>query len=312
MRCRKCPNRAVLGIPRHHTAFCKTCLTEFVCDQVERAIKEEQMFTRTDRVLVAVSGGKDSLSLLDILRRLGYEGDAFYVDLGIGEYSRQSKAKVEGYTRPRGIALRTHELKEDEGAGINDLADLVRRPTCSVCGTLKRYHFNRTAVELGYNVLATGHNLDDEASRLLGNVLHWQTEYLDKQGPTLPASLEGFAKKVKPLYRLAEREIAAYAIVNKIDYIVEECPNSKGAKMLLYKDILNRLEAESPGTKQTFYWGFLAKQKAEEGARPSMTENDRAVLHPCVTCGQPTTADTCSYCKLMARAKQTGPATIRP
>ncbi len=310
MRCRKCPNRAVLGIPRHHTAFCKTCLTEFVCDQVERAIKEEQMFARTDRVLVAVSGGKDSLSLLDILRRLGYGGDAFYVDLGIGEYSRQSKAKVEQFTLTRGIPLHVHELKEDEGAGINDLADLVHRPTCSVCGTLKRYHFNRTAVELGYNVLATGHNLDDEASRLLGNVLHWQTEYLDKQGPTLPASVEGFAKKVKPLYRLAEREIAAYAIVNKIDYIVEECPNSKGAKMLLYKDILNRLEAESPGTKQTFYWGFLAKQKSEERTRPSMTENDRAVLHPCVTCGQPTTADTCSYCKLMARAKQTGPATI--
>jgi uncharacterized protein (TIGR00269 family) len=270
---------------------------------VARAIKDEQMFARTDRVLVAVSGGKDSLSLLDILRRLGYEGDAFYVDLGIGEYSRQSKAKVEGYTRQRGIALYVHELKEDEGAGINDLANLIRRPTCSVCGTLKRYHFNRTAVEYGYDVLATGHNLDDEASRLLGNVLHWQTEYLDKQGPSLPASVEGFAKKVKPLYRLAEREIAAYAIVNQIDYIVEECPNSKGAKMLLYKDILNRLEAESPGTKQAFYWGFLARQKAEPQARPSMTENDQAVLRPCIRCGQPTTAEVCGYCKLMAKAR---------
>ena len=297
----------MLEIPRHHTAFCKTCFTEFVHAQVERAVTEEKMFTKTDRVLVAVSGGKDSLSLLEILRKLEYRADAFYVDLGIGEYSRQSKAKVEHFTLTRGIPLHVHELKEDEGAGINDLADLVHRPTCSVCGTLKRYHFNRTAVKLGYNVLATGHNLDDEASRLLGNVLHWQTEYLEKQGPTLPASMEGFAKKVKPLFRLAEREIAAYAIVNKIDYIVEECPNSKGAKMLLYKDILNRLESESPGTKQAFYWGFLAKQKAEEGSRPSMTEQDQAALHPCATCGQPTTAEICSYCKLMARAK-TGPA----
>ena len=310
MRCRKCKDRAVLEIPRHHTAFCKPCLSDFICAQAERAITEEKMFTKTDRVLVAVSGGKDSLSLLDILRRLGYQADAFYVDLGIGEYSRQSKAKVEQFTGARGIPLHVHELKEDEGAGINELADLVHRPTCSVCGTLKRYHFNRTAVELGYQVLATGHNLDDEASRLLGNVLHWQTEYLDKQGPTLPASMDGFAKKVKPLFRLAEREIAAYAIVNKIDYIVEECPNSKGAKMLLYKDILNRLESESPGTKQAFYWGFLAKQEAEAKTRPSMAENDRAVLHPCLTCSQPTTAETCSYCKLMARAKKDGPAPV--
>jgi uncharacterized protein (TIGR00269 family) len=115
---------------------------------------------------------------------------------------------------------------------------------------------------------------------------------------------------VKPLFRLAEREIAAYAIVNKIDYIVEECPNSKGAKMLLYKDILNRLESESPGTKQAFYWGFLAKQEADAKTRPSMTENDQAVLHPCTACGQPTTAETCSYCKLMARAKKDGPAPV--
>ena len=256
---------------------------------------------------MAVSGGKDSLSLLDILRKLGYQADAFYVDLGIGEYSRQSKAKVERYTQTRGITLRVHELTQDEGAGINDLADLIHRPTCSACGTIKRYHFNRAAVEYGYEVLATGHNLDDEAARLLGNVLHWQTEYLDKQGPSLPASVDGFAKKVKPLYRLAEREIAAYAIVNKIDYIVEECPNSKGAKMLLYKDVLNRLETESPGTKQTFYWGFLAKQEAEARTRPSMAEKDRAVLHPCAQCGQPTTAETCTYCNMMTRAKQTGP-----
>ena len=125
---------------------------------------------------------------------------------------------------------------------------------------MKRYRFNRAAVEQNYDVMATGHNLDDEAARLLGNVLHWQEEYLEKQSPTLPASLEGFAKKVKPFCRLSEREIAAYAVVNRIDYIVEECPMAKGSKMLLYKEVLNRLETESPGTKQRFYWGFLDKQ----------------------------------------------------
>src|SRR5438094_9097981 len=141
MRCRKCKGKAVLDIRRNHTAFCKACLTEFVCAQVERAIAEERMFTRADRVLVAVSGGKDSLSLLDILGKLGYQADAFYVDLGIGEYSRQSKEKVERYTCARGIPLQVHELKEDEAAGINDLANLVHRPACSVSGPVRRYHF---------------------------------------------------------------------------------------------------------------------------------------------------------------------------
>ena len=150
--------------------------------------------------------------------------------------------------------------------------------------------------------MATGHNLDDEAARLLGNVLHWQNEYLEKQGPSLPASVDGFAKKVKPLYRLTERELAAYCVLNKIDYVVEECPMAQGARTLLYKEVLNRLENESPGTKQMFYWGFLEKSRTVETST-TITEKDRSSLHPCSSCGQPTTIEICSYCKLMARAK---------
>ncbi len=133
--------------------------------------------------------------------------------------------------------------------------------------------------------------------------MHWQDDYLDKQSPTLPASAEGFAKKVKPLCRLSEREIAAYAVVNRIDYIVEECPMAKGSKMILYKEVLNRLETESPGTKQRFYWGFLEKQTKPEATTESMAEKDQRTLTPCESCGQPTTAGTCSYCKMMAKAK---------
>jgi tRNA-5-methyluridine54 2-sulfurtransferase len=302
MRCRKCPSRAVINIPRHHTAFCKICLTEFVCAQVARALHEEHMFSATDSVLIAVSGGKDSLSLVHILHRLGYHPAAVYIDLGIGEYSRQSRLKVQRFMEERGVTLHVHELKEHEGAGINDLAHLMHRPACSACGTIKRYQFNRVALDHGYNVLATGHNLDDEAARLLGNVLHWQADYLEKQKPTLPDSCDGFVKKVKPLYRVAEREMAAYAIVNKIDYVIEECPNAQGAKMLLYKQMLDRLEDESPGTKQMFYWGFLAKEKQKAG-RPSVAESDEARLTPCLKCGQPTTADTCGYCRMMGKVQ---------
>lgn len=309
MNCTKCKVKAVLKLPRHNAAFCKTCFNGFVHDQVAKAIKSQQMFGKDDRILVAVSGGKDSLALWDILLKLGYKTDALYVHLGIGGYSEQSHAKVvrfaETVAAAQGATLHVHTVEQEEGAGIRELAMLVHRPTCSTCGTIKRYHFNRAALERRYDVMATGHNLDDEAARLLGNVLHWQDEYLDKQAPSLPASMDGFAKKVKPLYRLTERELAAYAVLNKIDYIVEECPMAKGARTLLYKEVLNRLETESPGTKQTFYWGFLERQRRQDTTALSMTEKDQAALHPCATCGLPTTAETCSYCKLMARAKNT-------
>lgn len=306
MRCRKCRQKAVIDLPRHHTTFCRPCFIEFAHNQVVRAIKGERMFAPDDRILVAVSGGKDSLALWHILLTLGYRADGLYVDLGIGAYSAQSREKVERFARDvanrQEASLLIHTVQESEGAGIRDLALQVHRPTCSACGTIKRYQFNKYAVEYDYDVMATGHNLDDEAARLLGNVLHWQVDYLDKQAPSLPASVEGFAKKVKPLYRLTEREIAAYAVVNRIDYMVEECPMAKGSKMLLYKDVLNRLETESPGTKQAFYWGFLDKRAKDRPTSASMTEKDLEALGACSVCGQPTTAETCGYCKLMARA----------
>src|SRR5688572_1457095 len=263
MKCKKCQTKAVIGLPRHNAAFCTVCFNEFVQDQVARAIKSEKMFGPDDHILVAVSGGKDSLALWDILLKLGYRADALYVDLGIEGYSKQSYAKVtkfaETVATSHGAMLHLHTVEQEAGAGIKELAQLVHRPTCSTCGTIKRYQFNRFAIEQDYDVMATGHNLDDEAARLLGNVLHWQEEYLDKQDPSLPASVEGFAKKVKPLFRLSERDLAAYAVLNRIDYIVEECPMAKGSKMLLYKEVLNRLETESPGTKQRFYCGFLER-----------------------------------------------------
>lgn len=306
MNCTKCKTKAALKLPRHHAAFCKDCFNSFVHDQVYKAIRSQRMFEKNDRVLVAVSGGKDSLALWDVLLKLGYKTDALYVDLGIGSYSESSREKVlhfsETVAAGYGAVLHVHTVDQTEGAGIRELAIMARRPTCSTCGTIKRYQFNQAAIRHEYDVMATGHNLDDEAARLLGNVLHWQTEYLEKQSPSLPASVDGFAKKVKPLYRLTERELAAYCVLNKIDYIVEECPMAQGARTLLYKEVLNRLENESPGTKQMFYWGFLEKSRTVETST-TITEKDRSSLHPCSSCGQPTTIEICSYCKLMARAK---------
>src|SRR5919201_2360209 len=99
MRCKKCKEKAVIGLPRHNAAFCKPCFNEFVHDQLARAIKSERMVAPSDRILVAVSGGKDSLALWDILLKLGYCADGLYVDLGIGSYSVRSREKVERFAR---------------------------------------------------------------------------------------------------------------------------------------------------------------------------------------------------------------------
>ncbi len=104
-------------------------------------------------------------------------------------------------------------------------------------------------------------------------------------------------RKVKPLYTLTERETVSYWLLRGIDYVVEECPNAKGAHSLLYKDILNRIETESPGTKQQFFQGFLSR------LRPALQREEAVDLAACVECGQPTTGELCSYCRMKNRAR---------
>ena len=184
----------------------------------------------------------------------------------------------------------------DEGPGlaVPDVAASTRRVPCAACGKMKRHFFDAAAHEGGFDVLATGHNLDDEAARLLGNVLRWQRDHLARQRPVLEPSHPKFVRKVKPLYLLSEYETAVYAFMRGIAYVVEECPNAEGATQLVYKDVLDRLEAASPGTKQAFVKEFLrSTQKifADDAARDVPGE--------CQQCGMPSFGALCGFCSLV-------------
>ncbi|RME69323.1 MAG: adenine nucleotide alpha hydrolase family protein [Nitrospirae bacterium] len=298
MKCRVCKSKAVISLPRHNSAFCKEHFIEFFRAQVKKAIKEFRMFTPEDRILLCVSGGKDSLSLWHCLTELGYKADGLYIDLGIDGYSEQSRQLTEDMSKALQRKLIIIDLKKDY-APVPVLAKTVRKSPCSVCGTVKRYFFNRVAIEGGYTVVATGHNLDDEAARLLGNVLRWQVDYLAKQHPSLEEE-HGLKKKVKPLCRLTEQEVAGYAFLNRIRYILQECPMSRDATSLIYKKALNLIETESPGTKHYFYQEFL-KKKETLGLIPEKTTNQGLCSH----CGMPTFSETCSFCRMMEKAKKT-------
>jgi uncharacterized protein (TIGR00269 family) len=305
MKCRVCREPAVIDIRRHNAGFCSECFLKHCRDQVSRAIDAYDMIGADERVLVAVSGGKDSLALWDILLDLGYQADGLYLGLGIGEYSGESGAFARAFAERRGAKLVEVDLPNDLGFDIPTGAAAARRAPCSACGLSKRHLFNQAAVDGGYDVVATGHNLDDEAAVLFGNVLRWDLAYLGRQFPTLPGG-DGFARKVKPLIRLGEREMAAYCVLRDIDYIVEECPMAIGNRHLGYKSSLNDIEATSPGSKAAFYFGFL--ERVAPMVAPTAAE-ERTGLHPCPSCGSPTVSDVCAFCKLVskARARLAGP-----
>ena len=314
MKCTRCRASAEVQLRAHNSAFCRPCYLLFFRRQVERAIAAERMFAKEERLLIAVSGGKDSLALWDVLVELGYDTTGLYLGLGIGAYSSRSHEKAAAFATARGLALRVVELAEEgPGLAVPAVAGLTRRPACSACGTMKRHYFDQVAHDGGFDVLVTGHNLDDEAARLMGNVLRWQRDHLARQRPVLPPTHPKFVRKVKPLFLSSEYETAVYAFMRGIDYIVEECPNAAGASQLVYKEVLNRLEVASPGTKQAFVKEFL-----RTGQPAFASTEERESPRECTGCGMPSWGELCAFCGMMravqarAAARAAAPADSAP
>lgn len=306
MKCRTCGQKAVVNMRQHKLALCKDHYLEWIPEQTDRFINKYRMFSKEEKILVAVSGGKDSLSLWDILVRLEYKADGLYIGLGIDEgiaYSSESHRLTQKFAEERQLTLHVVDVEKEYGHSIPVMAELSHRGKdrpCAVCGLTKRHVMNRIARDLGYDVLATGHNLDDEAATLFGNTLVWSTEFLVRQSPVLPKS-SGLARKVKPLCRFYEKEMTAYSLLRGIEYIYEECPFSVGSTSIYYKQLLNEIENERPGAKLNFYLKFLEARKQGLFA-PSVVEPGK--LNICPTCNQPTSAPgECSFCRMVQKAK---------
>lgn len=296
MKCKRCQALAAVALPSHHAGFCPDCFREFFSRQVEKGIESHHLFTREDRVLVALSGGKDSLSLMLELARQGYDVTGLHIDLSIPESSPKARGVVERFCDKHGLNLLVREMLA-EGMPIPLVKARLKRPICSACGKIKRHFFNKVAIEGRFTALATGHNLDDEVARLFSNTLRWDVSYLSDQGPRLNESDDegGFARKVKPLWRLSEFEIANYAFLEGIEHHHTSCPYSAGASFTFYKGLWHQLEEEMPGRKLAFYLDFLSK------ARPVFAKQEEETgmeLAPCERCGYPTSAGVCGVCRI--------------
>jgi len=293
MKCTRCKDTAAVALPSHNAAFCPACFLDFFRNQVEKGIRKQKLFTHEDKILVAISGGKDSLALALELFLLGYDITGLHIDLGIPNSSAPTRAVVEQFCAKHSIPLIVKEMAA-EGLAIPLVKERLKRPICSACGKIKRHYFNKVALEGGFSVMATGHNLDDEIARLFSNVLRWDAAYLADQGPALPGT-EGFARKVKPFWRLSEFETANYAFLRGIEYHHAPCPYSKGASFTMHKKVWADIEDYMPGRKLDFYLGFL------KDGRPhfmAAEEKQGVKLVPCGVCGYPTSSDVCGVCRI--------------
>ena len=300
MKCKICKATAVVALRSHNAAFCPDCYLKFFARQVEKGIEGQKLFTRDERILVALSGGKDSLALMLELSRQGYDVTGLHIDLGIPESSPVARGVVERFCAKHGLKLMVKELAA-EGLAIPLVKERLNRPVCSACGKIKRHFFNKVALDEGFDALATGHNLDDEVARLFSNTLRWDTAYLSDQGPRLDGE-DGFARKVKPLWRLTEFETANYAFLMGIEHHYAPCPYSPGASFSTLKALLQRLEAAMPWPQTGLLSGLPGPRPAS--VRPARGRRGRGTgaLHRLAAI-LPRPGDMCGVCRIREALK---------
>ena len=250
--------------------------------------------------MVAVSGGKDSLALWDVLIEDGYQTAGLYLDLGhlrlLGGVPGQVRG-VRGRARPDAA----HRAGGGGGgrAAFPVVQQVTRRPTCSACGLSKRYLMNRAALEHGYPVVATGHNLDDEAATLFGSVMHWQTDALPRQSPALASTHPKLVRRVKPLYRLSELETAGLRVPARHRLHRGGVPVRQGRHVDRPQGGAEPARgglARAPSTTS-------CSASSRRPARPS-SAIEHVELLECTSCGQVTTGAICAFCKLADLVKR--------
>ncbi len=299
MKCQICRKKATYVLYRHKIAFCKVHFQEHLHNQIIRVIKKYKMFSPGDRILVGISGGKDSLGLLIALNKIGAKTlIPIHINLGFSQFSEETMKIIENFNKLFHFNIKTYYLQDLLGFSLQEVASKVNKPFCSLCGTFKRYYLNQLAIENKCNVLVTGHNLDDLCAFLMSNIMNWHMQYLERLIPVLPAETS-LVKKVKPLARLTDNELSLYIQSQGIKVLDDTCPYSKGSKLETYKNILHNFEKSARSTKAAFYFGYLKK------LWPLLNEKqkkDNNTANECISCSYKTIHDEkCFICRIKER-----------
>ncbi len=289
MACKHCDQKSMLN------GLCKEHFSDYVEQSVFDCIEEHQLIKKKDTVAVAVSGGKDSLVLLTILAKR-YNVTGIAVDEGIAGYRDKSLDSLKKYCTKQNILL---QLKSFVALTGMDLDDMIKknpalRP-CSFCGTFRRHLLNDVS---GFDVIAVGHNLDDEVQSFLMNLLKNQVNLIARQGPkTGFIDDAGFVPRVKPLLFLTEKEIMAYSLIHHMPVDFKDCPYAHKSFRLQVRDALNVWESKEQGIKRKLLQRLLT-------LIPTLREKVKPTAAPvlqCVSCGAPSSHPECQSCLLMKK-----------
>jgi uncharacterized protein (TIGR00269 family) len=265
------------------------------------------MFQHDDKIMVAVSGGKDSITLLHILEKLeeNFPKSSLYavtVDEGIKGYRDEALKFAVKNCRKLNVEHTITSFKDLFGVKLDELVRIIQKTRtkeargltpCAYCGVLRRRALNVAARKAGVDKLVTAHNLDDETQTILLNLLHGDALRIARVNPVSAKNHPKLVQRVKPLCEVPEKEIAFYAFKNRIKFQSVPCPYASTALRSDIRVILNRMEEKHSGTKFTLF-------KSIEKIKPALEKMaNETKLRECKSCGEPTVDDICKTCQIL-------------
>jgi uncharacterized protein (TIGR00269 family) len=284
--------------------LCKKCFTQSIEAKVKATIAKYGMLEFDDRIVVAVSGGKDSVSLLHILAKMERNYPkaslvAVTVDEGIRGYRDEAlKIAVEN-CKKLGIEHHIISFKELYGHRLDEMVKKLKEKgdseltPCAYCGVMRRKALNVAARKLEANKIATAHTLDDETQTVLLNILHGDILRIAREKPVTEETHPKLVQRIKPFCEIPEKETALYAYAKKIKFQSMPCPYASEALRNDIRTMLNRMEEKHAGIKFTIF-------KSAEKIRPALEKiAKKEGLRECSECGEPTTERICKTCQML-------------
>jgi len=272
--------------------------------RVKSTVKRFKLLEKSDRILVAVSGGKDSSAVLYLLKKFGYKVDAITVDVQIGKYTKENLENIKIFCKKLGVKLNIVSFRTAFGSSLCHIVSLVKSKgwnvmSCTVCGVLRRYLVNMYCRKLKATKVVTGHNLDDEAQAFLMNLFKNKQEMNARLGP-YPGIIRDskFVPRVKPLYLIKESDVERYSRIMNFPVKYGRCPCAVDAYRNYVRNMLNELETDYPKIKENLIKYFLR-------ILPKLKKrfvSDKKLL-ACKLCGEPSQSDVCRACQILGVVK---------